>query len=44
VRLKNKNIFFHFEKRCSLLQLCLCSCKFRSRRIGCKKFTTPRVA
>jgi hypothetical protein len=33
-RFKNKNIFFCFEKRCSLLQRWRCSCKFKSRRIG----------
>jgi hypothetical protein len=32
----NKNIFFYFEKRSSLLQRWLCSCKLTSRRIGSK--------
>jgi hypothetical protein len=33
-RFENKNIFFYFEKRSSLLQRWRCSCKFKSRRIG----------
>jgi hypothetical protein len=33
-RFDNKNIFFYFEKRSSLLQRWGCSCKFKSRRIG----------
>jgi hypothetical protein len=32
---ENKNIFFYIEKRSSLLQRWRCSCKFKSRRIGC---------
>jgi hypothetical protein len=34
VRFENKNILFYFEKRSSLLQRWLCSCKFKSRRLG----------
>jgi hypothetical protein len=36
MRFDNKNVFFYFEKRSSLVQhwRCSCSCKFRSRRIG----------
>jgi hypothetical protein len=33
-RFANKNIFFYFEKRSSLLQRWRCGCKFRSRRSG----------
>jgi hypothetical protein len=33
-RFENKNIFFFYEKRSSLLQRWRCSCKFKSRRIG----------
>jgi hypothetical protein len=33
-RFENKKVFFWFVKHSSLLQLCHCGCKFRSRRIG----------
>jgi hypothetical protein len=33
-RFENKNILFHFEKRCRLLQRWRCSCKLKNRRIG----------
>jgi hypothetical protein len=35
---ENKNIFFPFEKRSSLLQRWRCSCKFKNRRIASRVY------
>jgi hypothetical protein len=43
-RFDNKNIFFYFEKRSSLLQRWRCRCTITSYSISVVKFTAQRIA